>query len=219
MADTTNSACSFAFLPLTEDPEPPDATMDDTAENITPETTTPCWVDDSICQENLMDIMTLTPDVTTTDSGNHICGNIHLFFEEIGHLTEEPQPIDPSKDYLAEYQERLEQQKQRYKKSRRHHIEISRIPSLLDDNDTTASGVSSSSSSFIQHHHDNDYHHGHQYHHYHHHYHHMDSHHPSPYFLGGNQQYDHHQHQPYTYGSAAASGLDKYHRHRHQPLH
>ncbi|CAO3589802.1 unnamed protein product [Absidia cylindrospora] len=202
--------------------------------NMTPKTTTPCWVDDSLCQESLMDILTLTPDVTTTDSGNHITESIHLFFEEIGHLTEEPQPIDPSKDYLAEYHERLELQQQRYKKSRRHHIEISRIPSLLDDNDTTVSGISSSSSSFIQHHHDNDYNHHHHHHqtenHHHHHHHHMDSHHPyqhqhhpsdirSPYFLGGNHQYDHHQHQSYNYGLAALSGLDKYHRHRHQPLH
>ncbi|KAI9307021.1 hypothetical protein BJ944DRAFT_148267, partial [Cunninghamella echinulata] len=83
------------------------------------------WMDDSICQENLMDIIILSPEETTIDSSNHICSTNHfkLFFEELGYLSEEPELIDPTIDYEAEYNERLKQQKLLYKgKRRQHHI-------------------------------------------------------------------------------------------------
>ncbi|KAI8331668.1 hypothetical protein BC941DRAFT_438111 [Chlamydoabsidia padenii] len=164
---------------------------------MTPETTA-YWVDDSLCQENLPTIITLTADETTIDSMNHIHNdNIHLFFEELGYLTEEPQPLDPTRDYLAEYHERLEHQQKLYKKSRRHHIDLDRIPSLLDDN--TTCGISSSFSSFSHHHH------------------HQQLHsviRPS-YFLGiaGEDDGDDDHPQPYAYGTA--STWDHHHHHHH----
>lgn len=98
------------------------------------------WIDDSECQENLFDIVPLTPEETTIDKDNHILTTIQLFFEELGYLTEEPEPIDPNRDYDQEAKDLLSK---RDKKPRQKHVDLSRIPSL----DYTRSGISSSSSS------------------------------------------------------------------------
>jgi hypothetical protein len=232
MTNSNSDYSGFAFLALTaDDPEPllvksyhedhyhhhhhEDGEDDDNDdETITPDTTA-YWVDDSLCQENLPAIITLTPDEATIDSTNHIhSDNIHLFFEELGYLTEEPEPLDPTRDYLAEYHVQLEQQQQRYKKSRRHHIDLDRIPSLLDDNETnTASGVSSSSSSFIHHHH------------HHHHHHHQTQQQQlqsvirSPHFLGAGGGGDYDQPQPYAYGAAALWDSHHHHQQQHHTTH
>jgi hypothetical protein len=104
------------------------------------------WIDDSECQENLFHIVSLTPEETTIDKDNHILTTIQLFFEELGYLTEEPEPIDPSRDYDQEARDLLSQ---RDKKVRQKHVDLSRIPSL----DYTRSGMSSSSSSIHHEHH------------------------------------------------------------------
>ncbi|KAG2231293.1 hypothetical protein INT48_006404 [Thamnidium elegans] len=65
---------------------------------------------------------------------------IPFFFEEIGIIYDEPEPIDPSRDYEAEAKILIEERN----KTRKHHIELSPMPSL----DDTPSGNSSASSSF-----------------------------------------------------------------------
>lgn len=105
------------------------------------------WIDDSECQENLCDIIALTPEETTIDKDNHIHTTYKYFFEELGYFTEEPEPIDPTRDYE---QEAKDLSSQRNKKVRQKHINISTTPSL----DYSKSGISSSSSSI---HHDQYY--------------------------------------------------------------
>ncbi|KAI8393808.1 uncharacterized protein BYT42DRAFT_486320, partial [Radiomyces spectabilis] len=88
----------------------------------------PCtWLEDSECQENLFQILPLNPEETVVDSNNHIQTHIKLFFEELGYLTEEPEPIDPNVDYEALNEALM---KERNNKLRRHHIDLSRLPSL-----------------------------------------------------------------------------------------
>jgi hypothetical protein len=102
------------------------------------------WIDDSECQENLCDIISLTPEETTIDKDNHIQTTYKFFFEELGYFTEEPEPIDPTRDYDQEAKDLLNR---RNKKVRQNHINISCTPSL----EFSKSGISSSSSSI---HHD-----------------------------------------------------------------
>ncbi|KAI8086546.1 uncharacterized protein BX664DRAFT_336121 [Halteromyces radiatus] len=136
----------FSFLTLTSEDSP--MNDDDICKDKKKKKDDGCWLDDSLSQENLTDIMILTPDETTTDNSNHICTtSIRLFFDELGYLTEEPQPIDPTKNYAEEFEARVAQHT--YKKTRRRHIDLSRIPSLLDED--PASDMSSTSSSFIHH--------------------------------------------------------------------
>lgn len=103
------------------------------------------WLDDCECQENLATIFTLNPEECLVDKDNHIqnLDGVHLFFEELGYLTEEPEPIDPTRDYEAEGKLLIEERN----KTRKHHIDLSTpVPSLDDTN----SGLSSTSSSFHQ---------------------------------------------------------------------
>ncbi|KAL9541189.1 hypothetical protein PS6_010418 [Mucor atramentarius] len=67
------------------------------------------WIDDSECQENLFQIISLTPEETIIDKDNHIQTSFKLFFEELGYLTEEPEPIDPNRDYEQEAKDLLNQ--------------------------------------------------------------------------------------------------------------
>lgn len=101
-----------------------------------------CWIDDYECQENLGTILALGPEECVIDNENHIqsLNGVHLFFEELGVLTEEPEPIDPTRDYDEEARIFLQERN----KQRKYHIES--IPSLLDDD--THSAVSSTVSSF-----------------------------------------------------------------------
>ncbi|KAI8997348.1 hypothetical protein BDB01DRAFT_707875, partial [Pilobolus umbonatus] len=85
------------------------------------------WVDDSECQENLFNILTLVPEESTIDEDNKIHTSIKLFFEELGYLTEEPEPIDPSIDYEEEGRIFLSQ---RNNKARKNHVDLVHIPSL-----------------------------------------------------------------------------------------
>ncbi|KAI9478338.1 MAG: hypothetical protein EXX96DRAFT_570457 [Benjaminiella poitrasii] len=103
------------------------------------------WMEDSECQENLATILPLNPEECVVDENNHIqnVDGIHLFFEELGYLTEEPEPIDPTRDYEAEAKILIEERN----KTRKQHVDLSPMPSL----DDTTSGISSTSSSF---HHD-----------------------------------------------------------------
>ncbi|KAL0081626.1 hypothetical protein J3Q64DRAFT_1730810 [Phycomyces blakesleeanus] len=84
------------------------------------------WLDDSECQENLFDIMLLTPEESFVED-NHIKTHIRLFFEELGYLTEEPEPIDPTRDYEAEAKILFAS---RNLKTRQKHICLSDLPSL-----------------------------------------------------------------------------------------
>ncbi|KAI9243661.1 hypothetical protein BDA99DRAFT_421176, partial [Phascolomyces articulosus] len=84
------------------------------------------WIEDSECQENLFQIVPLMPEETTIDKDNHIHTHFKLFFEELGYLTEEPEPIDPTRDYDEEARQMLEERD----KTRQKHVNVSRIPSL-----------------------------------------------------------------------------------------
>jgi hypothetical protein len=106
------------------------------------------WIDDCECQENLATILPLNPEECIVDKDNHIqnMDGIQLFFEEIGIIYDEPEPIDPTRDYEAEAQILIEERN----KTRKQHVDLeSPIPSL--DDTLTNSGISSTSSSF---HHD-----------------------------------------------------------------
>jgi hypothetical protein len=110
------------------------------------------WIDDSECQENLFHIVSLTPEETIIDEDNHcIDTSYHLFFEELGYLTEEPESIDPTRDYEKEAIEFLNQRDNK-KVVRQKHVDLSRIPSL-EYSSSTRSGLSSSSSSTHHEHH------------------------------------------------------------------
>jgi hypothetical protein len=102
------------------------------------------WIDDCECQENLGTILSLSPEACIVDSDNHILSMdaYHLFFEELGCFTEEPEPIDPTRDYDAEAKQLIEERN----KTRKQHVDLcTPVPSL---DDTTTSGISSTSSSF-----------------------------------------------------------------------
>lgn len=108
------------------------------------------WIEDSECQENLFHIVSLTPEETIIDKDNHcIHTSYKLFFEELGYLTEEPEPIDPSRDYEKEAKE-LSSQRDNKRVVRQKHVDLSRLPSLEY---STKSGLSSSSSSIHHEHH------------------------------------------------------------------
>ncbi|KAI9012036.1 hypothetical protein CLU79DRAFT_435321 [Phycomyces nitens] len=84
------------------------------------------WLEDSECQENLFDIMLLAPEESYMED-DHIQTHIRLFFEELGYLTEEPEPIDPTRDYEAEAEILMASRNQ---KTRQKHICLSDLPSL-----------------------------------------------------------------------------------------
>ncbi|GAA5810599.1 hypothetical protein MFLAVUS_004022 [Mucor flavus] len=134
-----NEFCIPGFVCLT--PEEDDYQYDDDYYNQQEEEIY-TWIDDSECQENLATILLLNPEECITDKNNHIksMDGVQLFFEEIGIIYDEPEPIDPSRDYEAEAKILIEERN----KTRKHHIELSPIPSL----DDTPSGNSSASSSF-----------------------------------------------------------------------
>ncbi|KAI9321399.1 hypothetical protein BX666DRAFT_1839117, partial [Dichotomocladium elegans] len=79
------------------------------------------WMDDSECQENLFTILSLTPEESTIDENNHIHFDVRLFFEELGCLTEEPEPIDPTRDYDEEARLLLEERN----RTRQKHVDVS----------------------------------------------------------------------------------------------
>lgn len=135
------------------------------------------WLEDCELQENLFQIIPLTPEETICDKDNHIIQtDQHVFFEELGYFCEEPEPIDPTVDYEADYKERMDRQQQQLKKNgraralqRQQHVDLESIPCAAAPNtaaypalspsssmDATPSpGLSSTSSSF--HHTDDDH--------------------------------------------------------------
>lgn len=105
------------------------------------------WVDDCECQENLPTILSLNPEESIIDGDNHIqsMDGHKLFFEELGCFTEEPEPIDPTRDYDAEAKILIEERN----KTRKHHVDLGTpLPSLDDTTSDISSGISSTSSSF-----------------------------------------------------------------------
>ncbi|KAI7869568.1 hypothetical protein BDF14DRAFT_1782752 [Spinellus fusiger] len=58
-------------------------------------------LDDVEYQESIFDILSLAPEESYTED-NHIKTHSHIFFKELGYLTEEPEPIDPTRDYAEE---------------------------------------------------------------------------------------------------------------------
>ncbi|KAI8073825.1 hypothetical protein BC940DRAFT_228475, partial [Gongronella butleri] len=75
------------------------------------------WVDDCEAQENLFQIIPLVPEEAHCDKDNHIIQEARIFFDELGYLCDEPEPIDPSMDYEAEFAARMKEQQQRWKPS------------------------------------------------------------------------------------------------------
>ncbi|KAI9251054.1 hypothetical protein BY458DRAFT_524162 [Sporodiniella umbellata] len=132
---------SIEFLSLTPEDDDYDYRLDQEEETY-------YWVDDSECQENLATIVTLSPEECTVDAENHlVCTttDAHVFFEELGYFTEEPEPIDPSRNYELEAQILLAERD----KTRKKHVELS-MPSLVDDTHTP-SDIASNCSSFHAH--------------------------------------------------------------------
>lgn len=107
------------------------------------------WIDDSECQENLPTILPLNPEECIIDSDNHIrhMDGMQLFFEEIGIVYDEPEPIDPSRDYDAEARVLIAKRDQ----TRKKHIDLSPMPSLDDGATTTTTTTTSSASSSFHH--------------------------------------------------------------------
>ncbi|KAL0087432.1 hypothetical protein J3Q64DRAFT_1608042, partial [Phycomyces blakesleeanus] len=101
----------------------------------------PTWMDDCEVQENLFQILPLTPEESRIDKDNHIVQSnpCYYFFEELGYFTEEPEPIDPTRDYEAEAEQLIQERN----RTRQKHIDISSTPSLA----SSRSGLSSTSSS------------------------------------------------------------------------
>jgi hypothetical protein len=85
------------------------------------------WMNDDECQENTFLIIPLTPEETTIDKDNHIHTTFHFFFKELGYFTEEPEPIDPSRDYEQEARRLFDQ---RDKKARQKHVDLSSCRNL-----------------------------------------------------------------------------------------
>ncbi|KAI7900415.1 uncharacterized protein BX663DRAFT_517480 [Cokeromyces recurvatus] len=135
---------SFKFFSLTPEEEEEEGSSYSISQLlIEEEDTCISWIDDSECQENLFQIISLTPEVAIIDKENHIVHSSYsFFFKELGYFTEEPEPIDPSYDYELEAKNFL---LQRDKQTRKKHICLSRIPSL--EYGCPRSGLSSSSSS------------------------------------------------------------------------
>lgn len=130
------SLLGFEIIPLTPDED--DSSYNHASDEPSEENTVHCnWIDDNECVENLFQIVPLMPEESCIDENNHIQTHIKLFFEELGYLTEEPEPIDPTRDYDAEARQMLEERA----RTRQKHIQLSRSPSLC------YSGISSISSS------------------------------------------------------------------------
>ncbi|KAI9364163.1 hypothetical protein BD770DRAFT_379418 [Pilaira anomala] len=154
------------------------------------EETMTTWIDDSECQENLFHILSLTPEETIVDKDNHcIYTSFQIFFEELGYFTEEPEPIDPTRDYEGEAKIMLNQRDNK-KVVRQKHVDLSRIPSLEY---TSISGLSSSSSSIHHEHHLTDI--------------------RSPHYLGTQHHNNHHLHQ----NDNAYHYSDKHYHHHFAP--
>lgn len=197
----------FEILTLTPDEGDDSSNFDDEDNN---DNSACNWMEDSECQENLFQIIPLMPEESVIDEDNHIQTHIKLFFEELGYLTEEPEPIDPTRDYDAEARQMLEERN----RTRQKHVELSRVPSLAH----SRSGVSSTSSSF----HHTDFQHdvrsplymGHVG---------MDNYHLVPSHQPYHYQQHHHHHYPHhdKYPSTVASSClnTDQHRNRHAVLH
>jgi hypothetical protein len=141
LSSLNESAMSLEFISLTPEEDEYDYNCCDQEETY--------WIDDCECQENLATIVPLNPEECIVDEENHIqTTDLHVFFEELGYFTEEPEPIDPNRDYDAEAKALLEERD----KTRKKHVDLS-MPSLVDDyaHNNTPSGISSTCSSFHAH--------------------------------------------------------------------
>ncbi|KAI9276352.1 hypothetical protein BY458DRAFT_505582 [Sporodiniella umbellata] len=86
------------------------------------EETDDAWMEDYECQENTFQIVPLSPEESVVDQDNHIRYQYHYFFKELGYFTEEPEPIDPKRNYEQEAHSLITQRNQ---KLRQQHIELS----------------------------------------------------------------------------------------------
>ncbi|ORZ14052.1 hypothetical protein BCR42DRAFT_417950 [Absidia repens] len=98
------------------------------------------WIEDCQVQENLFQIIPLTPEETICDKDNHIIkSNVNVFFEELGYICDEPEAIDPGCDYEAEYK----QQQQKYdnnvrrRRQRQRHVDLETIITTPASSSTT----------------------------------------------------------------------------------
>ncbi|KAI8086493.1 uncharacterized protein BX664DRAFT_335941 [Halteromyces radiatus] len=113
------------------------------------------WMDDYETQENLFQIIPLMPEETCCDKDNHIIASTKIFFEELGYVCDEPEPLDPTRDYEAEYRQRtesLQQQLNNNNRRRQRHVDLASIPTI---DASPSPGLSSTCSSF--HHTDDDH--------------------------------------------------------------
>ncbi|CAO3638026.1 unnamed protein product [Cunninghamella blakesleeana] len=112
------------------------------------------WVDDCEAQENLFQILPLTPEEAICDQDNHIVSSnqYQFFFEELGYFSEEPESIDPSRDYEMEYQIKMNHQQDLILNNnkrllkRQHHIDLEKNPLASPSSSSTSSSSSSTTS-------------------------------------------------------------------------
>ncbi|KAI9316066.1 hypothetical protein BX666DRAFT_291079 [Dichotomocladium elegans] len=136
---------AFEIIPLTPDNNSNYNSIDDSDDPL-------CnWMDDSECEENLFHIIPLMPEESIVDENNHIRTHVRLFFTELGYLTEEPEPIDPTRDYEAEAQAMLQERE----RTRRKHIQPSMASADALSYSYSQSNLSSGSSSLHHRHHPN----------------------------------------------------------------
>lgn len=119
---------------------------------LTPdEPTEPIWSEnqdyydyDENTPDDLLELLPLTPDITYTTENNQLHCEPRLFFEELGVLSEEPEQIDPSRDYEKEFevlQNELARQRRSRKRRNAKDASLNSLPSLVN------SGVTSAASS------------------------------------------------------------------------
>jgi hypothetical protein len=92
-------------------------------------------------QDDLLEIMPLTPDITSVTDTNQLHCDIRLFFEEIGVLSEEPEPIDPNRDYEKEFeleQEALQAKRKTRQRRNANQASLNSLPSLAPSEVTSA---------------------------------------------------------------------------------
>ncbi|KAI9300820.1 hypothetical protein BJ944DRAFT_272407 [Cunninghamella echinulata] len=114
------------------------------------------WIDDCEAQENLFQIIPLTPEEAICDQDNHIISTAQskLFFEELGYFCEEPEAIDPTMNYEAEYQIKMNHQQELISKNnnkklkRQHHIDLGSSSSSSSSSTCSPELTTSAASSF-----------------------------------------------------------------------
>jgi hypothetical protein len=89
--------------------------------------------------DDLLELLPLTPDITSTTDGNHLHCEVRLVLEELGVLTEEPEQIDPNRDYEKEFEVKQREVNRRSRQRRNaRDASLNSLPSLANSEVTSA---------------------------------------------------------------------------------